>query len=552
MEVGPTYRAKPSHSGNILDMKTRIGLVLLALATPLSLGQQIRPTPKTWVPSQARSGALFTQDLNVVSPDDLVDELLGAGVTVNNIAFTGASVAGGLFTGGTGIVGFERGIVLSTGNVGTIEGPDNTVDDASTDNNLPGDSDLDALGGGSTQDAAALTFEFECTTSNTISFQFVFMSEEYNEFVQTGFNDGFALLLNGQNIALVPSAGIPVSIDNVNCGGPFSPPGGTNCGLFINNDCSDVVGSPCAQVATEMDGLTAVFSASGPVVPGPNTLKFVIGDVGDGLYDSNVIIRGQSLSCAAPAPAFDPPTPCDQTLNVEVGSPVTFTAVAIATSGVAGQTVSIDATGSATALSDGTFTPALPTTPATTTSTDYSWTPTGADIGLHTITLIATDQLGQTTECDIDILVAPIGTIGSLLCDPNEANSTGRPARLWAIGSDAVGNNDLTLRLADAPPAVFALAFNSQEVNVVANPGGSMGSLCIESLAMGRHNQIALTSSPAGTGAFSIDLTNMPYEPGGSIAVLAGETWYWQVWYRDTVAGTQTANWSNAICVTFQ
>lgn len=517
------------------------------------------PGESNWVPQFSRSSGLTTTDLNTLTANDLVDELVGAGVNVSNVSFTGAPVAGGIFSGGTGIVGFERGIVLSSGNVGTIQGPDNLQDGATTENGTPGDADLDALGIGSTEDAASLVLDFDCPNSSTISFQFVFMSEEYNEFVNAGFNDGFALLLNGTNIALVPGAGTPtpVSIDNVNCGNPFGIGPGSNCGLFVNNDCSDIAPNtfPCSNVATEMDGFTTVFSATGTLQPGMNQLKIVIADVGDSSLDSNVLIRGQSLSCAAPAPAFDPPTPCGQTLAVTAGSPVSFTAVAIATNGLPGQTVTIDASGSNAALTGGVFTPSLPTTPAATSTTDYTWTPTTADIGSHTITLTATDQIGQFALCDIEIVVEPTGTIGDQICDPAVPNSTGLPARLWATGSELVASNDVTLQLVDAPANVLALAFNSREENTVLNPGGSMGNLCIFSVAMGRHNALALNTSAAGTGQFVLDLIDLPYEPGFTTTVLAGETWYWQVWYQDNVGGgafTNTSNFSNAVRVTFQ
>jgi len=53
-----------------------------------------------------------------------------------------------------------------------------------------------------TFNAATLTFKF-IPTADTISFQYVFGSEEYSEFVGTPFNDTFAFLLNGHNIALI-------------------------------------------------------------------------------------------------------------------------------------------------------------------------------------------------------------------------------------------------------------------------------------------------------------------------------------------------------------
>ena len=65
---------------------------------------------------------------------------------------------------------------------------------------LGGDSDLDNLlgPGFSTEDAAVLEFDFECPVlqDTVISFQYVFTSDEYNEFVNDIFNDVFGFFLN--------------------------------------------------------------------------------------------------------------------------------------------------------------------------------------------------------------------------------------------------------------------------------------------------------------------------------------------------------------------
>src|SRR3954447_13001740 len=61
---------------------------------------------------------LVTQDLTQgVTPQQLVSTLFGAGganLQVSNVKYTGANVAAANFTGGTGIIGFEQGIILST------------------------------------------------------------------------------------------------------------------------------------------------------------------------------------------------------------------------------------------------------------------------------------------------------------------------------------------------------------------------------------------------------------------------------------------------------
>ena len=140
--------------------------------------------------------------------------------------------------------------------------------------------------------------------------------------------------------------------------------------------------------------------------------------------------------------------------------------------------------------------------------------------------------------------------VGSIVCAGN-ANSTGVGADLRACGSSVVADNDTTLTLANLPSNQTVLLVNSRETILVANPGGSQGDLCIGSLAMGRHVNDILNSGASGTASLALDLANVPTNLGRT-AVLAGDTWYWQAWYRDVDGGgAPTSNFSSAICVTF-
>lgn len=64
---------------------------------------------------------------------------------------------------------------------------------------------------------------------------------------------------------------------------------------------------------------------------------------------------------------------------------------------------------------------------------------------------------------------------------------------------------------------------------------GSAGNLCL-GLPLIRFSSFILNSGSAGTMQFSPDLTNLPQ--GASID--AGETWYWQLWYRDAPTSNTT------------
>jgi len=115
---------------------------------------------------------LTTDDLTdpALSATQLAQTLVGPGVTVTNAHFTGAAVAGGTFSGDASILGIGYGVVLSTGMVSSVIGPNNG-NKASTDNGAPGDPALDSLAGGSTYDAASLDFDF-VPQSKTVSFQY--------------------------------------------------------------------------------------------------------------------------------------------------------------------------------------------------------------------------------------------------------------------------------------------------------------------------------------------------------------------------------------------
>jgi len=255
--------------------------------------------PLLWLGSDhslsATPTALATQDLNSgFTASDLAQTLVGQGVTVSNVTYTGANRAGGKFSGGTGIIGFEEGIILSSGDIANVVGP-NSGDATSKNNGEAGDSDLNTLSGFTTHDAAVLEFDFVPNWDH-LYFQFVFASEEYNEFVGSPFNDVFAFFVNGQNCAL--AQGDPITVNKINNGNPFGIGPNSNPSLYINNDLSD--GPP--PINTEMDGLTKILTCASEVTPNQsNHIKLVVADASDFIFDTNVFIEANSFTT-------DPPT----------------------------------------------------------------------------------------------------------------------------------------------------------------------------------------------------------------------------------------------------
>ena len=230
-----------------------------------------------------------------VTAQALAESLVGGGLSVSNVTYTGANAAAGSFNGGVPAIGFPSGIVLGSGRVqSTVDTPDcargvegpNTCTGNTTAWATPGDADLTALAGVDTNDAAVLGFDF-VPQFPTVQFDYVFSSDEYNEFANTGFNDVFGFFVNGTNCATVGDPAVPVSVNTINGGNPL----GTDAQhpeLFRNNED--------ASIDTEMDGLTTVLQCNALVTPNVvNHMKLAIADGSDSSLDSNVFIRAGSL-----------------------------------------------------------------------------------------------------------------------------------------------------------------------------------------------------------------------------------------------------------------
>ena len=258
--------------------------------------ERARPYRSSWRPlrrfsSPLTPGLCTVTDLNEgLTPIDLVNRLLGPGIVVSNVTYRGASSAAGAFTDGFDAVGFGSGIVLSSGRARAAEGP-NTADNETTVYERPGDADLEGqLPGSVTIDASVLEFEV-VPASDRLTLQFMFASEEYNEFANTSFNDVFGLFIEGTNRALLPDGVTVVSIDNVNGGNPLGVDA-RNPDFYVNNDCSD---GPC-PIDMQADGKTIVLSVTANVDAGVvNRVKLAIADAGNGGLDSWYFLKEASL-----------------------------------------------------------------------------------------------------------------------------------------------------------------------------------------------------------------------------------------------------------------
>ena len=237
-------------------------------------------------------------DLNNWNADSLVRNiLLDDGVTVSNARFNGSSGVIncnniGIFdTGSTQTnIGMRSGLILASGGVSVAVGPNN-LEEARVVTSCGNyfDSDLASIASGSTNDVAVLEFDF-VPWDETVSFSFVFGSEEYMEYVGMDYNDVFGFFVDGanpaggnynhQNMALIPGTTEAVSINNVNLN--------HNSDYYINNTGGATI---------QFDGFTTLLEVSFNVVPMSNYhIKMAIGDVGDELVDSGVFLEAHSFS----------------------------------------------------------------------------------------------------------------------------------------------------------------------------------------------------------------------------------------------------------------
>ena len=195
---------------------------------------------------------------------------------------------------------FENGLIMTSGDVANAPGPESGVLGDGT-YAWPGDGDLEAfipgLNAGDTNNASIIEFEF-VPVSNSMSFDFIFAAEEYGTF-QCTFTDAFAFLLtdsagNTTNLAIVPGTEDPISVLTVRDDQYNGACESVNEEWFANYYGPG--GLPPLTSPTNFIGHTEVMTASATVIPNEvYTIKLVVADDGDTIYDSAVFIDGGSF-----------------------------------------------------------------------------------------------------------------------------------------------------------------------------------------------------------------------------------------------------------------
>lgn len=338
----------------------------------------------------------------VYSVPQMVTDFFGNTCTaISNITYQGTNQTMNFFDGSNSNVGLTMGILLTSGQVmGAVT--NNLYSPVSTAFYSPGDSSLDQLVSGSiTNDASVIEFDITPTV-DTMFFEYVFASEEYNDWVGTSFNDVFGFFISGPgysqqtNIALIPGTTIPVAINNVNCG--------INGNYYVCNDIWNPNSGGCTSqcplsvdsTSIEYDGFTTPLSCFAIVQPDSTYhVKIAVADVADAGYDSGIFLSANSL-CGdgmLPHPIFNP----SSSGNNSVSFP----------------NLSIYAVSYYWDFGDGSF--SIVKNPV------HQY----ASPGIYSVTLTATNGMGSvSTEMDIDVNYNGIEELEnqSLVLSPNPAN----------------------------------------------------------------------------------------------------------------------------------
>lgn len=241
-------------------------------------------------------------DSQTYTPQQLIEDVLIDSDCITNVTVTG--VVGGNFNDtdqsygyfdatGTGFP-FQRGIVLSTGRLSNVPGPNTYISDDDAPN-WTGDNDLEnALNESNTLNATILEFNFT-SNADQINFRYLFASEEYQEGDSNTcrYSDLFGFLIrpvNQQeytNIALVPNTQTPVKVTTVHSG--------------IPNGCDPINevyfgGWNNANAPINFNGQTAVLTATANIIPNQAYhVKLVIADEQNYRYDSAVFLEAGSF-----------------------------------------------------------------------------------------------------------------------------------------------------------------------------------------------------------------------------------------------------------------
>ena len=222
--------------------------------------------------------------------------------SVTGDSFTSGKNSYGVFTNTNPNFPFQSGIVLSTWSSTQSVGP--FVRNLGGGNNAwLGDSDLNQSLNINSINATVLEFDFIPLT-NSISFNYFFASNEYQDDFPCNYSDGFAFLIKEkgstaayQNLAVLPNTSTAVSSQNIHPAISFNDNGVLKTCNAINENYFAQYNNSTSPI--NYAGQTRILNAQTTVTPGTTYhIKLVIGDDAVNYYDSAIFIEAASFNSA--------------------------------------------------------------------------------------------------------------------------------------------------------------------------------------------------------------------------------------------------------------
>lgn len=174
--------------------------------------------------------------------------------------------------------------VLSTGDTTGLDAPD-SADDTSTANGGGGDGHGDAV-----NDLVQLQINLDVAEStNCLTMDFRFLTEEFPEFIGSDFNDAFLAELDSTDFQVSDTGEVDAPSNFA-----FDPDGRVVTVNAVGTKADNALG-------TTYDGGTPILRATTPITPGPHVLYLSIYDASDAIYDSTVLIDNLKLRSAKEA-----------------------------------------------------------------------------------------------------------------------------------------------------------------------------------------------------------------------------------------------------------
>ncbi|HMQ46660.1 MAG TPA: choice-of-anchor L domain-containing protein [Saprospiraceae bacterium] len=261
---------------------------------------------------------LAQMQVNAVQNNDQVDSLVrhilaDPTISVIDVQYAGNFQQLGRFADLSEAIGLESGLIMSTGAAEDAAGF--SPSQASTAFAGPGDIDLTYLSGGLvppafTYDAAVISFSF-IPSGTQLSFDYIYASEEYLNFICSNYADFFGAFISGPgidggnlfsqnaiNMSTIPgTVDVPVCCHTINDGMADVNFGDGGCTSLSEDWQSfsylfqgEIAGQEYAGYSVLMPTRTIT------VIPGQiYHLKLVIADSGDEGFDSSVFLKAGSL-----------------------------------------------------------------------------------------------------------------------------------------------------------------------------------------------------------------------------------------------------------------